>query len=138
MRRVIVASALAAGLAVGGATVHAMPAWRTFGTGMTQSRFGILGSGSLSVSSTTRRDPAGMRFVITGTGDEVSVNYYATCWDEATTTYVSKSKDLGDRSVPYTYDVPHFWGATHDFCTLDVFVFAQDNGKVKLKLQGRY
>jgi hypothetical protein len=122
-------------LAVPGA--DARTSWRTFGAGSASGR-GEFGSPSVSVSSTTRKNPENVRFAVSGRRVRTDVSWSIFCWNDSDFASRSASGSFTAR-LPITRDLTKAGRVSRfQFCEVDVFAFYIDTGKLSVRMHARY
>jgi hypothetical protein len=147
----LVAAALMAVPVLSGSQAQALTAWQNFGLGFGRG-VGTIGRDSqgnlqvdqivVYVESTTKRDPARLRFRIRGQG-RAGIAWYLTCWNGANDTANVGTRDdpiVRVRRLPFTLNLSDRLGGVRNWerCSLGVAVASLREGTVRLFLQSRY
>ena len=149
-RRAIAASGAALAVSVGAVgllSVGAAPAWSKLASGNGAGR-GDLGGVSVSVQSTTSRDPHGVRFSVTGTVATATISWRMFCWneDEPGETPANKT-GIVTGALPFSRDLSSAFGGltSYDYCQLEVRAIGEpkdgdfeSRGRVVLLAEARY
>lgn len=149
--RLVLVVVLAASLVVGSAGLAgALTSWRTFSSGYTVARGNDGIAPEVMLTSTTNANPERIRYTITnraGSSRSVRVWWYLDCWREGTYGPVGltyKSGSFTKRlSGGTTLRKEISFNGNAKYCTLHVSTdYASrdwgNNGRLDLKLQGRY
>jgi hypothetical protein len=128
--------ALALSLAVALPVVGAeTTSWRTFSDGVAFGR--ERGDPSVSLRSTTRSDPAAIRFIVRGTKLDTSVRWGIYCWSAGTFVTSSAVGDI-DAILPIRKRITEVDVSKWDSCEVNVKAGHLEPGRISVKIQARY
>lgn len=109
--------------------------WRTFSDGIAVGR--ERGDPSVSLRSTTGRDPAAIRFVVRGTKIDTDVRWGIFCWSAGTFVTSSAVGDI-DAVLPIRKRITEVDVSKWDRCEVNVKAGHLEPGRIKVKMQARY
>jgi hypothetical protein len=115
----------------------AVTAWKNFGSASAVSR-GTFSWPDVDVRSTTRQNPARVRFLVRGRQVKTRVSWDIDCWNESTFKFRTASGSFS-RKPPITVDISNgTWVSNFQFCALSVSAYHFETGDLQVKLQARY